>query len=403
MMSAVTDGADRSRIQQVLTGVVAVQGVVLRVSFAWHRLAARGRRPQGYVVGMEEVAGLLGSVSDALDDTVTVNLLSNPLYDRRYDIELHLNGPGALLNRIRRLIAGPWILGRLAARRRTFIYLGAQGFLLSLADGRDREFGFLRRHGRVVVCYFLGSDIRSQVLTNELGASLGREVVTTYEPMVSPGIDTPAAEARRRDLAAAAEKHANLVFNAPVEQMGYFTRPTKPALYFFPDERIGRQPRKWQDLSRPVVVHAPSSPIIKGTQVVRAAVRGLQEQGYDFEYVELTDRPHGEVLAELVRAHIVLGHCYQFIPGIVGIEAMASNAVLVTSADGTIETSLPPGANSAWIVTPAWRVRDHLQALLDHPERLQAQADAGTAWVELHCSRTVDRARLLRLLDSIDG
>lgn len=401
-MAAMAEGYGGSWFRTFLTRILDAQVLLLRVSFALHRLRAR-RRPSGYVVGMEEVAGLLTAVADALDDAVTVNLLSNPLYDRRYDIEFNLNGPRSLANRIRRVVTGPWILGRLAAQRRTFIYLGAQGFLLSLADGRDREFAFLREHGRTVVCYFMGSDIRSQFLTNELGARLGREVVTTYEPLVSHGIDAPAAEAHRRDLAAAAERHAHLIFNAPVDQLGYFTGPTEPALYFFPDERVARRPEKWRDLSRLVVVHAPTSPVIKGTPVVRAAVRGLKEQGYDFEYVELTGRPNGEVLAELERAHIVLGHCYQFIPGIVGLEAMASNAVLVTSADGTIETSLPPGGNDAWVVTPAWLVREHLQALLDHPEGLQAQADAGTAWVGAHCTASVDRARLLARLADVEA
>lgn len=385
----------------LLTRMLAVQLLVARTSYGWHRLAAHGLRPQGYVVGMEEIAGLLTAMSSSLDDVVTVSLASSPLYNQRYDVEFDVRGRHALYKRIRRMVVAPWVLGRLAARRQTFIYLGAEGFLLSVVDGRDREFAFLRARGRIVVCYFTGSEIRSQPLLNELGRKLGRDVLTTYEPLVSPGIATEAADRHRRDLVIAAERHAHLIFNAPVEQVSYFERATEPSPYFFPDELIGRRPEKWRDLSRPVVVHAPTSPVIKGTPLVRAAVRALQEEGYDFEYIELADRPNSEVLDVLRRAHVVLGHFYQFIPGIVGLEAMAANCVLLTSADRTIETSLPPGANDAWVVTPAWRIRDNLKAILSRPEDMQNQADRGTAWVAQHCSRSVDRERLLRLLASV--
>ncbi|WP_460964185.1 glycosyltransferase [Pedococcus soli] len=350
---------------------------------------------------MEEIAGLLSAMSASLDDVSTVNLASNPLYNHRYDVEFDIRGTWSLYRRVRRLVVAPWVMGRLAAQRRTFIYVGAEGFLVSLVDGRDRELAFLRDRGRLVVCYFTGSEVRSQPLMNEFGRRLGRDVLTTYEPLVSPGIASAAADRHRRNLVAAAERNAQLIFNATVDQMSYFALPTEPSPYFFPDERIARRPDKWRDVSRPVVVHAPTSPVIKGTQLVRAAVKGLLEDGFDFEYVELSNRPNAEVLAALEKAHIVLGHFYQFIPGIIGLEAMAANCVLLSSADGTIETSLPAGANDAWVVTPSWRVRDKLEAALRHPQELQAQADRGTSWMQDHCSRSVDQARLTRLLNDI--
>ncbi len=108
------------------------------------------------------------------------------------------------------------------------------------------------------------------------------------------------------------------------------------------------------------------------------------------------------MLAALDRAHVVLNQFYAFIPGVFGIEALAANAVLLTSADGTIEPALPPGANDAWVVTPFWRVYDNLKAVLDNPGTMQSQADRGTAWVEAHCSRSVDRAHLLQLLAGVE-
>lgn len=393
---------EESWFQTLLRRILDGQMVILRVSYAWHQMTARGRRPSGYVVGMEEIAGLLTAISASLDDATTVNLAYNPLYARRYDVEFDLRGRWSLYRRVRRLMVGPWVLGRLAARRRTFIYLGAEGFLVSLVDGRDRELSYLRAHGRIVVCYFAGSEIRSQPLMNAFGAKLGRDVLTTYEPLVSPGIASEAADRHRRHLAGAAERHAQLIFNATVDQMSYFKRPTEPCLYFVPDERIRRRPQKWREVSRPVIVHAPTSPVIKGTPLVRAAVKALAEQGYHFEYIELMNQPNEMVLQTLERAHVVLNQFYAFIPGVFGIEALAANAVLLTSADGDLEPSLPLRANDAWVVTPSWKVYDKLKAVLDAPEAMQAQADAGTAWAAAHCSRSVDRARLLALLRGVE-
>jgi hypothetical protein len=352
---------------------------------------------------MEEIAGLLSAVSAALDDAITVNLATNPLYSRRYDFEFDLRGRWSLYRRIRRLASGPWVLGQLAATRKTFIYLGGEGFLLSLVDGREREFAFLRARQRTVVCYFTGSDIRSYELLDEFGRRHDRDVLTTYEPLVVPAIATKTAERHRRNLARAADLHANVLINSAVDQMSYFQRRTERALYFYPDELVSRRPAKWRDLSRLVVLHAPTSPVIKGTQLVRAAVKALKSEGYAFDYVELSGKPHEQVLEALQDAHIVMNHFYQFIPTILGLEAMSANAVLMASADPAIETDLAPGADEAWVVTPYWRVYHNLRALLDDPASLQAQADRGTEWVAQNCTRTVDRARLLDLIRAAEA
>lgn len=383
-----------------MAGVLGLQLVILRSSHLTHHLLARGVTPRGYVVGMEEIAGLLTAISESLDDTTTVNLASNPMYARRYDVEFDIRGRASLLKRLRRLVVAPWVLGRLAVRHRTFIYLGAEGFLISLLDGREHELAFLRRKGREVVCYFTGSEIRSQPLVNELGRTLGRDVLTTYEPLVAPGIATDAADQHRRRLAATAERHAQVIFNAQVDQMSYFERPTHPPMYFFPNERIAHRPDKWRDPLHIVIVHAPTSPVIKGTPLVRAAIKRLREEDYVFEYVELTNQPNAVVLATLERAHVVLNQFYAFIPGVFGIEALAANTVMLTSADGSLEPSLPAGANDAWVVTPSWRIYENLKAVLDDPSSMQRQADAGTAWVEENCSRSVDRSRLLSILST---
>lgn len=58
------------------------------------------------------------------------------------------------------------------------------------------------------------------------------------------------------------------------------------------------------------ILHAPSNPIVKGTEEIRAAVARLIEEGLPIDYRELTGVPNAEVLAELSRCDLVIDQLY---------------------------------------------------------------------------------------------
>ena len=247
------------------------------------------------------------------------------------------------------------------------------------------------------------SGIRSPVLMRALQAETGIENIVTYLDQVSSVFASPEYDAARRAIAGVADRHADVIFNASIDQLSYIERPTEPFPYFFPNEDILRDDSKHSDPGPRIVLHAPSSPIIKGTQVVRAAVQRLRAEGYEFDYREMSGVAHAEVLTALREAHIVLNEFYAFVPGVFGVEAMASNCALLTRADESIETSLPPGSNEAWIVTAAGDIYSELRALLEHPERIAPQAAAGRAWVEAHATVSASGTRVRTILDSSVG
>lgn len=368
-----------------------MQRGVLRLSYALHSLRGYSA-DERVVIGAEEVAAILHGLARSIDGSVSVCLRRPAYYRFTYD---HEGSP----RRPVRWLQGPWLLGKLIRQHRKFIYLAEQGFLLPV-DGRRFEFEFLVGRDAQVVCVFTGSEIRSHQLLNEFGERRGRDVVTTYQGLVEPGIGGPDREARRRRLARVADDHAMAIVNPPVDQMSWFRRPTLPFPYFALDENIAERPEKWNRPERLVVVHAPTSPIIKGTPLVRAAVTGMREEGFDFEYVELNGVSHEEVTEALRRAHVVLNQFYSFVPGMLGMEAMAANAVVLTSADPRVEPSLPEDAARAWVVTPAWAVMDELRRVLSaETSTLQQQADRGTAWVREHASLSRQGAWLTSLFD----
>lgn len=376
--------------------IARVQRIIARVSRRWHA-GRSSSRPVSWVVGPVELASMVANLARAIPDSYSVMIAPHPFYDFRYDFQIG-NERGSWL---RSRFVAPWVFGRLAATARGFIYVGADGILHGL-DARAWEFGFLKRHGVHVACLFTGSDIRSPALMRRLQQETGLENIVTYLDQVAPVFATPAYDDQRRRTAEIADRFADVVFTAAVDQLSYLERPTQPFPYFYPDDDLLLDDAKHAAPGPRIVVHAPSSPIIKGTQVVRAAVQRLQTEGYDFEYRELVGVSHDTILAALREAHIALNEFYAFVPGVFGVEAMATGCALLTRADEAIETGLPAGSNDAWVVTTAADIYANLRELLDHPERIAPQAAAGLAWVREHATVSASGARIRAVLDGLD-
>ena len=92
--------------------------------------------------------------------------------------------------------------------------------------------------------------------------------------------------------------------------------------------------------SRPVVVHAPSSPLLKGTAVVDAVLESLDREGL-IEYRRLSAVPSafvGDFIreADVVADQIVLGN-----PGVLGAEALAAGRLVVAHVAEHVREVMP--------------------------------------------------------------
>jgi hypothetical protein len=74
---------------------------------------------------------------------------------------------------------------------------------------------------------------------------------------------------------------------------------------------------------RPVLVHAPSNPRIKGTLAVRRSVRELRSTGLDFEYVEVHGLAHDAARRIYARADLVVDQLCIGAHGVFALEAMS--------------------------------------------------------------------------------
>jgi len=89
------------------------------------------------------------------------------------------------------------------------------------------------------------------------------------------------------------------------------TRPYIPLLYmglpfYLPETDAAEKMQK-----RPLILHAPSSPKIKGTSIIRQVIDELKEEGkYDFDYKELIGVPHAEVMRQIQQCQFVVNELY---------------------------------------------------------------------------------------------
>ncbi|MCA0217286.1 MAG: glycosyltransferase [Actinobacteria bacterium] len=381
--------------------VAMLQRALLVASYNVNRLIRRrlSRDPISWVVGPDECASMVLQLSGAIPGSYSVNFTEEFVYATNYDYRFRTS-VGSRWRWAERIIAGPLLLGRLMNQAAGFIYVGATGFLLTGLDEREFEFSYLARKAVPIVCYWCGSDIRSIKLMHQLEKETGMPNISTYMGERGPIFESVAWDDSKRAIAAVASRYATAMFSNTVDHLSYLTKGTEPFLYFLSDEPLPNS-AKFDDVSHLVVVHATTSPVIKGTPLVRAAVAQLRDEGYEFEYVELIGVTNAVVKKELARAHIALNQFYGFSPAVFGVEALAAGCVVMMSSDESVETDLPKDSNDCWVVTKHHQVYGNLKRLLDDPTQLAAIAGRGRRWAERYAMRSGAASILLPTLDAV--
>lgn len=381
------------------------QKALLRICFWLFRPFALFTRRIEWVVGPEDIALMATHIAAALPGSYTAIHLRNPFYTVDYDavVQKPSNFLGGRIATLRRLYGGPILLAWLVNRARGFIYVGGQGFLASHHDEREFEFAFIRRHGRRIVCYFTGNDIRSPRLMTERAERTGRPNLGSIIATIDPVFASAEYDEARRLRAEVSERHADTVFNAREDQLSYLRRPTLPFRYFQPDEEFTAATDRFDAIERIVVIHAPSNPLLKGTDRVREVMERVCAEHPEVEYRELTGVPHAEVLASLDTAHIALNEFYSSMPGVFGVEAMARRCVLVTSARPADEPDLGPEADAAWVHADVDTLYDVVTRLVSDPGALGAQSARGWRWAKDNASASASRRAIAALLGRKDA
>lgn len=344
-----------------------VQLILLNLSYFTFSLIKKYISEVKLVVGVDEIASNIFYIKNIVESSVSVCLGRNKFYNLEYDY--CIKSKNKYLIKLIRIIYGPLLLGYLANKTEAFFYIWHTGFLLE----RDYEFKFLKSKNKKIICLFVGNDIRSLKLTYSAMQKKKLDCRINYHP----NLFDEKYDYYKKMVAIGADKYADLIFNNKSDQISYLQSEQHPWIYIYDRKKFRKCESKFSDFFRIKILHAPSNPINKGTPLVRAAIKKLELQKYDFEYIELHNVSNQKVLDLLRTSHIVLNQFYSSAPGLFGVEGMANNCAVLMSADPSINEDLPVSSKDAWMITKYWQVYDNLKHLLDNPEKIQYYADRG--------------------------
>jgi hypothetical protein len=359
--------------------VLVLQIILLNTSYVLTKFPSR-KKKYNFVLGVYEIAGFNFSLSSIIDGSFSVCMSPNHFYDKPYNLKFKSN---KFLRILQIIFFAPIIFGYLINRTERFIYFWDTGFLINV-DFRKYEFKFLKSKNKKLICIFLGDDIRSPKKMIEFGNEIGLDTICHY---ANYNLDenSKEIEIKRESVARICDQYCDLIFSAPSDQNSYLRRKV-----FFPNYIVDMpqsvSSSKNINIEEIVILHAPTNPFLKGTQIVRSALKKLELEGYSFKYIELTKQSNQIVTNELKRANICLNQFFAYVPSVFGVEAMANKCALLTSADETIEKLLPKGSNDAWLVTKYWEVYEKLKYLLDNQHEIEDYGEKGYNYVKKYFS-----------------
>lgn len=356
-----------------------LQIMLLNISFFIFKLiCSKKTRNISWVIGVSEIASMLYFIANIFKHSTSVCLDKNPYYKLSYNFSIDISN--RYLKFLYRIFYGSILLGYLANKNSHFLYIWSSGFLID----REYEFKFLKSKNKKIVCVFVGDDIRAPKLLNEYIKNLKYDSYIDYIKLQIPSYLSDNYDIEKKKIAKISDEYSDLIFNCSFDQLSYLKSKQVFIPYMYDKNKFFKNDNKFKDVKKIKILHAPSNPFVKGTPLVRAAIKKLQIEGYYFEYVELQNIPNEVVLEHLKSAHIVLNQFYAFVPGVFGIESMANHCAVLMSSDPSIETGLPQDSKDAWMITKYWEVYDNLKYLLDNSEKIKYYADNGYEFAYKH-------------------
>lgn len=266
-----------------------------------------------------------------------------------------------------------------------FVYVTGGSLLPAYLD-----YALIRLLRKKLVVAFLGSEIRHWYAYAEEMAQIGKQ--EAIEPVVAVFRDHAYADydaivAR----ISAAERYADIILSQP----GFAQLQTRPYMRVTVGLDLTQFPFHLSEGTTPLVLHAPSSRGVKGTDYVLQAVDTLRSEGLDFEFRLIEGMAHPELVKLLGSAAIVVDELFSDTIGVLSTESMATGNAVLTSYFGDY-AKVAPGCPVVHVDKDT--ITDRLrEVVVDRNLRL-ALAYRGREYVETHHNATKVAVQILHWL-----
>ena len=345
-----------------------IQLIIFFFFFFFFITIKKSLKQVNFIFGVTEIADNLNNLSLTFKNSLSVCFHRNNRY-KSDNYDYYISKKNRFIKYAVIFFYGPFLLGLLMNKSLNFFYIWDKGFLLD----RRVEFYILKQFKRKIILMYCGSEIRSPLLSINYTNSIGVDNFNNYLE------NNHFQDIKVKEEARLADKYADLIFSQKVDQISYLKKEVYDFPYMFSYSNFSFNIEKFDFKTPIVLVHAPSSPIIKGTQLVRAAIKKLKLLGYEFEYIELINKSNKEVKNVLKRSHIVLNQFYGYGDGIglLGVEAMANMNCLMMSVADNKSNTYNQSFHEVLCNTNYWNIDEKLKFLLDNPSEIKRIAVAG--------------------------
>lgn len=222
----------------------------------------------------------------------------------------------------------------------------------------------LRSRGKRIVWRFTGADLRLASADMEMNPH------SAYRY----GLEHPFDEGEQRAFVDFLKSYVD-AFVVPDAELALHmpeARIIPRALDLSEWRHVGFEPAR---KDKPVVLHAPSKGVVKGSRFVQKAIADLHDEGLSFEHVYLEGVPHAELKEHLARADIVIDQLHTGM-GVATLEAWATGKAVMTNMRQEVFGDFYGGDLPAATANPD-TVKDVLRALISDPDRRRELSEAG--------------------------
>jgi hypothetical protein len=296
-------------------------------------------------------------------------------------------GPaGAIWHVLQGGLAG-WVLITAMPRHDVFIFCAHNRAFMTVV------YPLLRLGRKRVITVFLGSDVRPPYINAKSVGLAGP---------IDPRRLKSAVE-RTRGRLRFAERWSHYVVNHPPCAQFASRRFVDFLTLGIPYQA---PPQTTRSLSAPPgkavrILHAPSDNVAKGTVDIRRAIDALRSSNVPIDYVEISGRPHAEVIDQLELAQLVVAEAYsdQPMPGFATEAAAHGVPVVIGSEDWAgANHGLPPEAIPPTVQIHPRDLAKVIGELVLDPERRARLSRDGESFVRTRWSPAAVAARFLQLV-----
>ena len=249
-------------------------------------------------LGINEVANITNIYAKAFralgHDSLTAIIQPNPFYpDSKYDFVFKPSEHNLAYHF--RYLRWAWLFTKAIINCDIFIFTYGS-MLPNWAD-----VFYLKQLGKKLIFVFWGSEIRYMDFFEAQMKELG--VLDEYEPFIR-GIRQQKEELllSKWKRVYMAEKFGDLILSQP----GYGQMQTRPYMRANIPLELERYRHIVPRRERPVIIHAPSNPLTKGSDYIQEVMDELYKEGLDFEFQLIQNLPNNELLPILSNADIVI-------------------------------------------------------------------------------------------------